>query len=149
MSPTHSRVGLAVGVLVLGAAVGCGDRPELAPVSGSVTLNGKPLDFGVVLFAPKKGVPAQGEIQPGGAYSMASLQPGDGASIGPHEVSVLCFQGHDPKVRGGKPVGEVPLGASLIPIKYTRSGMSGLTVDVPPEGLSDFKIELSSKGPGR
>ncbi|QDU88802.1 hypothetical protein Pla175_21860 [Pirellulimonas nuda] len=133
----------------MAAPIGCGERPDLAPVSGHVTLNGKPLDFGVVLFSPSKGIPAQGEIKEGGAFTMASLHPGDGALVGNHEVSVLCFKGHDPKAQADKQVGEVSLGPSLIPIKYTRSGMSGLTVEVPADGIEDFKIELSSKGPGR
>ncbi len=149
MRLAHSNALILSIVLLLGSVGGCGDRPELAPVSGHVTLDGKPLNFGFVLFSPAKGIPAQGEIQEGGNFQMASKHPADGALVGPHEVSVLCFQGHNPKVKAKSTGGEVSMGASLIPVRYTRSGMSGLTVEVPPEGLEDYHIELSSKGPRR
>ncbi len=122
----------------------------MAPVSGRVLMDGKPLSFGYVVFYPDQGQPSQGEIGEGGAFSMSSFTPGDGAIIGDHQVTVLCYQGHSPEARAKQQgPGEISLGRNLIPLAYTRSGMSGLTVNVPPEGLSDYAIELSSKGPGR
>lgn len=139
---------LSVG-LAAAAAVGCEAGLDLAPVSGRVLLDGEPLPFGYVRFHPQTGPPAQGEIGQGGAFTMATSEPGDGALVGQHRVSVLCFEGHDPARRGQAPAGEVALGRPLIPLNYTRSGMSGLSVDVPPEGLDDYVIELSSEGPSR
>lgn len=130
------------------AAAGCNNGPSMANVSGSVTLDGKPLEFGYVVFQPAQGQPAQGEIADDGAFTLSSFKPGDGAQVGSHKVTVLCYQGHSPAAKANQPQGHVSLGASLIPLAYTRSGMSGLRVDVPAEGLDGYVIELSSKGPG-
>ncbi|MEQ8847725.1 hypothetical protein [Botrimarina sp.] len=132
----------------MSAIVGCESGPEIAPVSGRVLLDGEPLPFGFVRFHPVSGQPAQGEIGSDGGFTMSTVSPGDGAPVGRHRVSVLCFEGHDPARRNSSPGAEVSLGRPLLPIAYTRSGMSGLEIEVPPEGLQDHVIELSSSGPG-
>jgi hypothetical protein len=127
---------------------GCSDGPDLAPVTGKVTLDGKPIPFGYVIFQPEKGQLSQGEIKDG-QFTMSTRAPDDGATIGSHVVSVLCFEGHSPQARAAHPAGQMSLGRCLVPLDYTRSGSSGLTVEVPPEGKTDVTFELSSKGPGR
>lgn len=144
-----SRVALApLALLTLLGITGCESGPPTAPVSGVVTLDGVPLEFGYVMFQPNTGQPAQGVIQSDGSFELMSLAPGDGAQIGTHRVSVICNEGHRP-TESGAPSGGGSLGRLLIPLAYTRGNMSGITADVPKEGLPDFRIELSSQGPGR
>src|SRR3954463_16414571 len=47
--PKMKRKGAAIAATVAGFLVGCGDSgPKLVPVTGTVTLNGKPLEGAVV-----------------------------------------------------------------------------------------------------
>jgi hypothetical protein len=137
---------LLAGLLFVTLA-GCSDGPDLAPVSGSISLDGKPLPYGYVIFQPAKGQLSQGEIK-AGKFTMSTRSPEDGATIGSHQVSVVCFEGHAPEKKAQQGP-SMSLGRSLIPAPYTRSGSSGLTIEVPPEGKTDVVFELSSKGPGR
>ena len=73
-------------------AAGCGSRGSLplAPVHGTVSCRGKPLDRGTVVFLPEPGTPgppAVGYIQPDGSYQLSTLGR-NGASIGWHRVLV-------------------------------------------------------------
>ena len=113
-----------------------------------MTLDGKPLEFGYVVFQPPQGQPAKGQIGPDGGFTLETKGFGPGAFIAKHRVSVYCYQGHRPGAQDPNQPNQ-SLGASLIPPAYSRGGMSGLSADVPPDGLADFAIELSSQGPGR
>ncbi|WP_425398652.1 hypothetical protein [Aeoliella sp.] len=135
-------------LLALAASSGCNDRPELGTVAGSVMLDGKPLKFGKVMFQHVEGgQPATGEIQPDGSFVLSTFRPEDGAIVGAHRIRVVCYTSQDPARRAAEgPAGDA-LGELLIPESYSSLGASGLSAEVPPEGLSEFKIDLSSKGP--
>lgn len=127
-------VALSMILLTAVAAVcGCSKPPHvLTPVSGKVTYNGKPLQFGCVKFQPETGQWSRGVIQPDGAFNMVTPGEGDGAAVGMNKVSITCFENQDPaKQKNGKGMGMV-LGRSLIPKKYTLHDTSGLTVVVKP-----------------
>ncbi len=127
---------------------GCSEGPDLAAAAGKVTLDGKALPFGYVIFQPSKGQLSQGQIKDG-EFTMSTRAPQDGATIGSHVVSILCFEGQKPQAQAAQSNGQMSLGRCLIPLYYTRSGTSGLTITVPSEGKTDILFELSSKGPGR
>lgn len=133
------------GWLLATLVTGCGGGPELVPVTGKVMYNGQPLPFGVVMFQPNAGQPAQGEIQPDGTFTLSSFKPDDGAVIGTHRVSVLCFQGHDPAVIAKRQPGDQSsLGSSLLPLDYARGATSGLTAEVTPD-MEPLQFELKGK----
>lgn len=139
---------LSLGVVAT-LTLGCSRGPATAEVSGTVTLDGKPLSFGSVMFqSAAGGQPARGDIQPDGTFVLSTFQPGDGAMVGNHRVRVVCYSSQDPAKQGQGPMGD-SLGQLLIPERYTSLGASGLSADVPPEGLTDYKIELVSKGSAR
>lgn len=92
------------------------------------------------------GQPATGEIQPDGSFVLSTFRSEDGAIVGKHRVRVVCYSSQDPSQSG--PVGD-SLGRLLIPQAYTSLGASGLSAEVPAEGLEGYTIELSSNGPGR
>lgn len=143
--------GRRVCILTIAAAmaVGCSRGPATAKVTGSVTLDGKPLAFGSVMFqGATGGQPARGDIQPDGTFALTTFATGDGAIVGNHRVRVVCYSSQDPAKQGQGPMGD-SLGTLLIPERYTSLGASGISAEVPPEGLDDFKIELVSKGTGR
>jgi hypothetical protein len=93
---SRSRIGgaLALGALLL---AGCNRIPyELAPVHGTVTVDGKPMFQGRVRFAPlaavegeNPGKAAFGSIESDGSYRLSTYTPNDGAVVGEHWVMVV------------------------------------------------------------
>lgn len=71
---TRPRHVFALVFLALAIQTGCGSGPRLASVSGTVTLNGKPLEGAVVQFFPdasnKEGLPAEDKTGPEGNYKI-------------------------------------------------------------------------------
>ena len=122
------------------AAIGCGrGGPELAPVSGKVVYNGKPLPFGAVTFQPESGRSSTGIIQPDGTFQMATSGRGDGAVVGKNEVRITCFSSQDPSNEG--PAG-LALGKALIPQKYMSYQTSGFVVEVQSGSNDPIVFEL-------
>ena len=79
-------------LIVLAAIAGCERGPNTVPVSGKVSYNGTPLEFGSVMFQPPSGQPALGEIQSDGTFSLSTYRPGDGAVVGRHKVRIACYE---------------------------------------------------------
>lgn len=141
------RLSRQAGLAILLAAclvcdVGCGRRPTLVPVSGRVTLNGKPLEFGSVMIQPTAGPAARGTIRPDGGFTVGTFAPGDGAIVGPATVRVACYEQQRPGAP--PPQGELALGKSLVPEKYTQFETSGITATVAA-GMGPLEIDLKSK----
>ena len=71
------------------ACVGCGPSgPPLGTVSGTVTMDGKPLENALVTFTPvEPGRGSTGVTDASGKYELAFID-GKGATVGSHKVSV-------------------------------------------------------------
>jgi hypothetical protein len=132
-------------VLILLAA-GCGGGAHrIAPVSGKITLDGKPLNNASVLFGPigsadnkEPGPSAVGKTDAEGRFSLmavdGSMTPG--AVVGKNKVVITAGANddpNDPKRTFHK----------QLPAKYNRN--STLVFDVPAEGTDAANFELSSK----
>ena len=76
--PRHAWL-LLVGFFLV-ALAGCGG-PKLAPVKGRVTVAGKPVRQGRIMFYPAGAPGATGAIAQDGTFSLTTLKPGDGAVI--------------------------------------------------------------------
>lgn len=119
----------------------CSRRPAVVPVAGRVTLDGKPLEFGSVMIQPAAGPAARSTIGPDGTFTAGTFAPGDGAIVGPAAVRVACYELQRP---GAQPRdGELALGKSLIPGKYTQFETSGISITIAP-GMAPLEIELTS-----
>lgn len=82
-----------MGVLCLVLIGGCGgggasDQPDLARVSGTVTLDNKPLANATVRFYPQDGRPSSGQTDSQGRYELIYLAGTKGAVLGEHEVRI-------------------------------------------------------------
>ncbi len=146
-SPPRAAGGwLAIGgmCLLLVVDTGCQRGPRTAPVTGTVKLDGQPLQFGTVTFQPPSGQSARGDIQADGSFQLSTLTPGDGAYVGPHKVRITCYQSQAPSA-AAPTGGEVSLGKLLIPRRYTFFDQSGLTAVVEDQDENHFDFELSSK----
>lgn len=130
------KVGAASAALALMCATGCGrkDLPELAPVDGTVTLDGQPLPGVLVSFYPKEGGrPGTGETDEEGYYELTYVYGEEGTKLGPNRVEVTTIW----------PDGEPGEGEEdKVPAQY--QGMeSTLSFDVK-ESDNTFPIELKS-----
>jgi hypothetical protein len=119
--------------------VGCSKSHELetAEVRGIVTLDGKPVESGGILFMPPRGRAATAIIAPDGSYRMTTYHDGDGAIVGKHAISVFP--------RYGATEDEiVPTSARPIPQRYHNSGSSGLEADVKAGQVNVVELKLTS-----
>jgi hypothetical protein len=75
--------------LLLPCIAGCfGRGPELAPVTGKVTLDGEPLEGAQVEFKPMQGNPSYGTTDGQGNYVLKYTKDKAGAVVGSHVVRI-------------------------------------------------------------
>lgn len=131
----------AVGIVAMLAGVGCGG-PVKRAVSGTVTLDGKPLDEAVIMFVPL-------DIQAGktgaaitrGRYDV----PREGGLLpGRYRVEIA----DDPPIDHAheNPTSKPLASRRRLPVHYSVA--SPLVIDVAPSGPSDFDFPLTSKHSG-
>lgn len=97
-SQWHPALALSLVALLLVAA-GCsgGSEVEIAPVTGQVTLDGKPLADAQVIFRPEKGRPSTAITDTDGNYALQYSRDQAGALLGPHRVEIhTAVEGRDP-----------------------------------------------------
>ena len=119
--------------LVLGLIVGCsGGGQPLAEVTGTVTLDGKPVENISVVFQPEAPDQAtsRGTSNAEGKFSLMYNRDAAGAVPGKHKVRFAVM---DADATG------------LLPEKYTNTAKSGMTADVKQEGPNEFQFDLKSK----
>ena len=126
--------------LAIFAAFGCGrgDLPELAPVTGTLTVDGKPYANGFVQFHSQTGGrPGTSSTDENGKYEIQYLHGVKGARIGINKVEISTEW----------PDGEPPIGEKD-PIGEEYNTKSTLTADVKNEdNVFDFNLESKEKSP--
>lgn len=143
-----------IACIIAACLLGCGEDtsgPEMADVSGTVTLDGKPL-LGAEIFFVAKGFEGYGRIKDDGRYSLVR-----GAPVGSCKVFIRKappmpgpVSGVDMSMEG---MGEEQMKAMsegaanqkekpLLPPEYTDPKSSKLSFDVPSGGTTsaDFKL---------
>ena len=123
-------------LLAVGFTVGCGSATNLAPVTGTVTYQGKPLEQGAINFYPKQGRPTRGTIKDGKIVEVTSFQPGDGAPIGELKVAVQSVK-PDYKDKSGMAT------ISILPAKYGDPATSGLSATIERGKQNTLVFELT------
>lgn len=124
----------------------------MAPVTGKVTYDGKPVPEGTVTFYPVGGGrPSSGQLQSDGTYVLASTKPGDGALVGKCKVAI-----ESRKVTNAAPAptsfadelasedAPPPPPSNidwLVPEKYSSAESSGLTATVQ-SGSNQIDFDL-------
>jgi Domain of unknown function (DUF6795) len=107
------------------ALSGCGPKyPETFPVTGTVTLDGKPVAGAAVVFTPEEGQQATGTTDDSGRFELSTFQLADGALPGTHRVTVAKTT-TDPD--------DEEKVVFIIPQKYGNLQTSELTCDVQQE----------------
>lgn len=145
-----NRYPLPVAFLALAfLTLGCARGPEYAPVSGRVTLDGKPLAGASVVFQPVAvagfdagGFGSSGKTDADGRYTLRVAGPTDrdGAFLGKHRVSVTT---RTTESAPGSDEITPTKGGEKVPAKYNTQ--TQLTFDVPASGTTTADFELKSK----
>lgn len=138
---------LVVGLsLVLSGSAGCSQKPyELAPVSGTVTLDGEPLAGAAVNFQPVRsrgndnpGPGSSGRCDGDGRYQLTTIHGDPGAVVGQHRIRI--YSDRQPVDSSRDESGPAP--RDLMPDRYNTR--TELTLDVTPDGTSQADFSLTS-----
>jgi len=130
----------------LASVWGCGTTglPNSVPVKGTITLDGKPLENGTVMFVPA----GQGQedvaigVIKDGHFAMATSVSSPGVIMGKYKIQVEAYG----QIAAGAAPGSSgmpPVPPSIIPAKYRSSKTSGFEVEVT-KNLSPVVLELKS-----
>lgn len=130
----------SAGLLLSGC--GSGSDYELAPVSGRVTLDGRPVSGARVSFEPV-GTGSELDLGPGsfaktdgeGRYTLETVDRHPGALVGEHRVRISTFEMARDMSKSHT------VREEQVPAQY--NSQSDLTFDVPSKGTdaADFKLE--------
>lgn len=133
-------------VLLIGMLSGCDGKKQVAPVSGTVTLDGKPLVGTLVTFQPIGSGKVDDEVGEGsfaktdenGKFTLKFTGPGDrlGAVVGNHRVMIAM-----PSTDPGSDLIKKPA-AKKIPVRYNTD--SQLTFEVGKQGTDAANFDLTS-----
>lgn len=136
-------------------ASGCSsdaDGPKRVPVSGVVTINGKPLPGAFVAFHPTGSTPGRGgsgETDAEGKFAIGNFETSGlvlGVPEGEYKVTVSKQQGVARKpVQEGSAAPATVDGPETIPARFSDFNVTVLTEKIPAEGRTDVKLELRTK----
>ena len=146
MNVLRALSGAAVCLLMASGLAGCGDSPpEVAPVTGTVMYQGKPVDGAAVTFTPANGRPATGQTNANGEFTLTTFKTNDGAITEEHAVTIAKMES-GPVAQGepgrAPPVTSATPPKSLIPKKYSDPRTSGLKETVASPGPNEFTFDV-------
>ena len=125
-----------VALVALAVALsGCGNKPDLAPVTGKVTHAGQPVAGANVMFQPEKGIASGATTGADGRFELQT--PNDhrpGAVPGKHLVSILKPATEPPPPEGGSPAPPPPPAPPLelhTTAEVSATGPNDFTFDIP------------------
>ena len=108
-----SPIALAISLFAL--TTGCGE--SLSAVSGTVTLDGKPLEDAFVEFSPSAGRPSLGKTDEDGHYKLEYSTTKSGVEPGEHTVRIGTFEEESIDMNTGQPTAGAE---EIVPVKYNR-----------------------------
>lgn len=157
---TLSLAGLVIAVALL---VGCGsdaDQVETYPVSGTVTISGRPLPGATVMFVGEEKQPiALGRTNSQGLYKLTTYDPDDGAAEGSYAVIITKSLSTDANTGGAQKSTKAHLsggygshggaaaaagvsGGSVVPSKYGSAETTPFHEEVKPGAENIFDFDL-------
>src|SRR4051812_39285605 len=132
---------LAIGLVNHGCSQGSNTERTVA-ARGALTHKGQPLSYYAITLAPVEGKRgAAGETDEQGHFVLGTNSEGDGAAPGKHRVGI-AYLGPPASRPDGQNNFTAPQPKLKLATKYGSPETSGLTVEVPPSGSSDLKIEV-------
>lgn len=146
-SQNMSRRFFVFGIFII--VVGCTPPQQTADIvktvnaSGTLTLNGAPLEFYQVSFFPNENRPAMGITDAAGRFTLGTNKPNDGAVAGSHKIAIVWVgpPSTDPN-EGMMEFSSPPPPPIEIDKKYSNPETSGLVLEVPESGSTELNVEL-------
>ena len=144
------RAWLLPTLLALGAMAGCKKGPSMPtqyPVTGTVTLDGKPLSAAGIMFLPRgetRGTGAFGVTDEQGKYTLKTDYGGPGAPQGEYAVTISRVANRDGTPYVPKPDVAEAGERETLPGHYSDSMKTVLSAEVP-EGGKTIDFALKSK----
>ncbi len=141
---------LCLALLQLVALAGCGGNEfDLAPVSGRITLDGKPLPGADVVFQPFESNAGTVNVGPGsfghtdeqGNFTLKTMEGEAGAVVGKHHVTVTLPK-EEADAQAALDNDEITKVISILPDKY-RNGEAEFVV--PSGGTQEAEIKIPAK----
>lgn len=127
-----------LGCAVLALGCGGGNQLNVAPVHGTVTLDGQPLTSGIVTVWPSAGRAANGQLRTDGTFELTTYVQGDGAQLGTHPVTVTrAAPRHEQELSADE--------LNAVPAKYSSPETSGLSITVSADQENSPVLELLRK----
>jgi hypothetical protein len=127
------------------AIAGCSSN--VVPVSGTVTLNNKPLPNATVIFQPDTGAAnpgpgSHGKTDKNGRFTLQLMNGNaSGAIVGKHKVSITAYEGDGDDVPSSG--ADSVFRKALVPTEYNAN--TRLTFTVPASGSDTADFALTSK----
>ena len=136
------------GVVLFGLLAGCAGGPNLTEVTGTLTLNGKPLDNVRVEFLPDPEAKTSGPRSTGvtdgeGRFKMTCENQQSGAVVGTHRVTLTDLKQWE-GLTASREDSNKPLKPSRLPAQYSdvvKTPFRG--IEVKPGG-TPVKLEVKS-----
>ena len=123
--------------------IGCSSGgPEIAQVSGRVTMDGKPLANASVVFIPENGRPAGAATDADGRYVLNFTEGRRGAIPGKNSVRITT-QRETEKDENGKTV--VPGSPETIPMEYNAASTLEFTVEPKKKNVANFELKSGGR----
>jgi len=152
----HFRYGL-IGLILSSFVAGCGSAPQetLVPVTGTLLVNGKPLDAVVVSFIPeiaKNSRGGSGITDTTGAFTVVDLtQNLPGLAPGKYVIAYSRMRLPDgsapPEPVAGEAVDPGIIRVETLPahLQSPDPREASNSVDVPTEGMSSLQLSIKAK----
>jgi hypothetical protein len=123
-------------IILVASLVGCTRGPAMAPVAGTILIDGTPLSTGIITVYQKGYRPATATIQSDGRFEFKTLTDGDGCLLGEHPITVMSTQSISATAT-----------RCFIPDRYNdiRQSDAKIKIDGPQDSLI---INLTWKGSG-
>lgn len=161
-----SLIAVAISATFLIALSGCGNGENLAPVSGTVTYDGKPISKLKVIFSPEPigdnydvGPYSKGVTDENGQFTLATRNKDAGAFVGKHklsfeyqDISAIALSDLRSDLNDARDAGDSEeIGETKKRIKEMKSKLKGrpilggfqvVFVEVPSDGIEDYQLDL-------
>ena len=135
------RLAACFALIVLGLIVGCGGGADIGAVTGTVTMDGQPLEGASVVFVPAVGGRPAGAMTDAEGKFELNFSGGRKGTL-PGKNKVMISTAADPsETEDGTPI---PAKKETVPSKYNATTELEFTVELGKKNVADFA--LSSEG---
>jgi hypothetical protein len=139
-SLVHAVLTIATLLLIFPGCSSSG--PEIASVSGRVTMDGKPLANATIVFTPENGRPSGARTDQNGNYALNFTEGRSGAIPGPNTVYISTVRDAE-KDENGKTL--VTESKETVPMEYNAASKLTFTVEPRKKNIADFDLKSGGK----